>query len=335
MDTLILKKEMIKENHTEDYIELCVSYAQVLKDNGYPIIFDVKHFALLIGVNPKEIYSYYLFPEELYKTIKIPKKKGGLREITAPSENLKYIQRWILDNILYRASVDNNVNGFIKNKSIVDNAKEHVGKECVMNLDIKDFFPSITYIQIYNLFIKFGYTRHLSMVFTGLCTYKNILPQGAPTSPFISNLICKRLDSRLDHLAKKVDATYSRYADDITFSGNKNITKYLSLIKRVITDETFKVNEKKVRVQFKYHQQMVTGIVVNEKLSVPTKTKKYIRQQIYFSKKFGVKDNLRKQNINKTNYREHLYGLAYFIKMVESDYGNELLRDLSEIDWES
>lgn len=335
MDTLILKKEMIKENHTEDYIELCVSYAQVLKDNGYPIIFDVKHFALLIGVNPKEIYSYYLFPEELYKTIKIPKKKGGLREITAPSENLKYIQRWILDNILYRASVDNNVNGFIKNKSIVDNAKEHVGKECVMNLDIKDFFPSITYIQIYNLFIKFGYTRHLSMVFTGLCTYKNILPQGAPTSPFISNLICKRLDSRLDHLAKKVDATYSRYADDITFSGNKNITKYLSLIKRVITDEKFKVNEKKVRVQFKYHQQMVTGIVVNEKLSVPTKTKKYIRQQIYFSKKFGVKDNLRKQNINKTNYREHLYGLAYFIKMVESDYGNELLRDLSEIDWES
>ena len=335
MDTLILKKEMIKENHTEDYIELCVSYAQVLKDNGYPIIFDVKHFALLIGVNPKEIYSYYLFPEELYKTIKIPKKKGGLREITAPSENLKYIQRWILYNILYRASVDNNVNGFIKNKSIVDNAKEHVGKECVMNLDIKDFFPSITYIQIYNLFIKFGYTRHLSMVFTGLCTYKNILPQGAPTSPFISNLICKRLDSRLDHLAKKVDATYSRYADDITFSGNKNITKYLSLIKRVITDEKFKVNEKKVRVQFKYHQQMVTGIVVNEKLSVPTKTKKYIRQQIYFSKKFGVKDNLRKQNINKTNYREHLYGLAYFIKMVESDYGNELLRDLSEIDWES
>lgn len=335
MDLFILKREMEKKNIDGIYIQKCIEYAQNLKDKGLPIIFDIKHFSMLMGLKSNELYGYYKVADILYKKIRIPKKMGGSRELSIPSENLKYIQRWILDHILYKCEIHDSACGFVKNKSIVDNAKKHVQKECVINLDIKDFFPTIQSKQIFFLFRGFGYSEHLSRIFTGLCTYSRVLPQGAPTSPYLSNLICLKLDERFQELAENIGASYSRYADDITFSGNKSIRKYIALFKNIIKSEGFSVNEKKVRVQFQYHSQMVTGIIVNEKLSVPQKTKSYLRQQIYYCRRYGVKDNLRKQEIFKSNYKDHLYGLAYFIKMVESQTGLVFLAELNEIDWES
>lgn len=335
MDVKKLENEMIIKEYSHEYTELCVSYACNLIDNGFPVIFDSKHLALLIGMEAKELYSYYELAQMLYKQAVISKKKGGNRILNMPSENLKYIQKWILENVLYKIECSYVSTGFVPQKSIVDNAKQHIDKECVINLDIKDFFPSISYIQVYNLFQNFGYTKHLSMVFAGLCTYNNVLPQGAPTSPYLSNLVCTRLDSRLLGLANYIGATYTRYADDITFSGKKEITKYIKLIKRVIKEERFNVNEKKVRVQFKHHKQMVTGLVVNTKLSIPIKTKKYLRQQIYYAKKFGVRSSLERQGVTKSNYQGHLFGLAYFINMVEPDCGSEFIEELRKIDWES
>lgn len=329
-----LEEEMRSKGFKEAYIQTCLEYAGKLKANELPIIFDSKHLSLLMGLNVTVLYSYYIMADSLYNKIKVPKKTGGHRELFVPSENLKFIQRWLLSHILYKCKVHRSVNGFVREKSIINNAQRHIGKEVVVNLDIKDFFPSISSKQIYLLFIEMGYSKHLSKVFTGLCTSSDILPQGAPTSPYLSNLICRRLDERLENLAEKIQASYSRYADDITFSGSKDIRKYIALIKRVIVDEGFIVNEKKVRVQFQYHRQMVTGLIVNNKLSVPQKTKKYLRQQIYYCQKFGVKDNLKKQNIFKSNYKEHLYGMAYFIKMVEQDVGLNFLNELDKIDWE-
>lgn len=329
-----LEDAMLAEQLEKDYIDLCINYAKNLITHGLPVIFDSKHLAKLIGIEVHELYAYYELSQTLYKEAVIPKKTGGSRTINAPSENLKYIQKWILENILYRIESSHVSMGFVPQRSIVNNAKRHIGKECVINLDIKDFFPSISYIQVYNLFISLGYTRHLSMILSGLCTFNNELPQGAPTSPYLSNLICKRLDSRLLNLAEHIEATYTRYADDITFSGERKIVKYIKLIKRVIREEQFKVNEKKVRVQFAHHQQMVTGLVVNTKLSIPAKTKKYLRQQIYYAQKFGVSNSLEKQEINKSNYKGHLFGLAYFIKMVEPSCGIEFIEQLKQIDWE-
>ncbi|MTI71456.1 MAG: RNA-directed DNA polymerase [Firmicutes bacterium] len=335
MDINKLKNNMLTEEYDKEYIDLCISYAYNLEKNGFPVIFDSTHLAMLIGIKVKELYSYYELAQSLYKKIIIPKKTGGNRILNAPCENLKYIQKWILDNILNNSESLDVSTGFVQGKSIVDNAKQHIGKECVINLDIKNFFPSIRYIQIYNIFRSFGYTRHLCMVFTGLCTYKNVLPQGAPTSPLLSNLVCKRLDTKLLDLANHIGASYTRYADDITFSGEKVITKYIKLIKRVIKEEYFQVNEKKVRVQFKHHRQMVTGLVVNTKLSVPKKTKRYLRQQIYYAKKYGVNNSLDRQEVSKSNYEGHLFGLAYFIKMVEPKNGVEFIEQLKQIDWES
>ncbi len=159
---------------------------------------------------------------------------------------MKFIQKWILENVLYSKKCLDVANGFIREKSIVDNAKRHVGKACVINLDIQDFFPTIKYHSIYNLFVKFGFTRHLALVFTGLCTFQNVLPQGAPTSPYLSNLICENLDKKMVNLANRIGASYSRYADDITFSGGKYIARYIKLIKEIIISEGFLVNEKKL-----------------------------------------------------------------------------------------
>jgi RNA-directed DNA polymerase len=335
MDLQKLYEELQNGNHDEDYTELCINYARTLLNNGMPVIFDTDHLSKLIGISSHELYSYYLFANNLYTEVKLPKKNGSFRTINAPSENLKYIQKWILDNILYNKNCSHFANGFIKDKSIVDNARPHVGKPCVINLDIKDFFPTIKYIDIYKLFKGFGYTSHLSMVLTGISTYNNVLPQGAPTSPYLSNLICRNLDVKFENLANRISASYTRYADDITFSGEKSITKYIALIKSIIKSEGFTINEKKVRVQYQYHKQMVTGLIVNEKLSVPKSTKMYLRQQIYFSIKYGVTNNLERQNINKSNYKDHLYGIAYFIKMVEPLVGEQYIKQLNGIDWES
>lgn len=330
-----LRIRMQEEEYDGEYIDLCVKYAQQLIDNNMPVIFDTRHLAALMGAEVAVIYSYYIKADMSYNDILIPKRTGGVREISAPSENLKYIQRWLLDNVLKINDCLPCVTGFVDNKSIVDNARLHVGKDCVINIDLKDFFPNVKFIQVYRLFRNMGYTRHLAMVFSGLTTYNGVLPQGSPASPCISNLICQNLDRRLMTFADKIEADYTRYADDITFSGRKGIAKFIPVIKHIIKEEQFVVNEKKVRVHYQYHKQMVTGLVVNEKLSVPSKTKKYLRQQIYYSKKFGVDKNLQNQGLDKSNFKGHLYGLAYFIKMVEAEIGQRFISELDEIKWDS
>ena len=330
-----MEQILIELNFESSYVDECVKYATKLKDNNMPIIFDSIHLAKLIGIQVSELYSYHQMKDLIYKEIRIPKKNGKIRTINAPSENLKYIQRWVLDNIISKIPCSENAMGYINDRSIVCNAIMHVNKPCVVNLDISDFFPSIPFKRVYSIFREQGYTKHLSMFLAGICTYKGVLPQGAPTSPYISNLVCRRLDNRLSVLAQKIEASFSRYADDLTFSGEVFITEYLKLIKRVIREENFEINEDKCRIQYRNERQSVTGLIVNDRLSVPISTKKYIRQQIYYSKKFGVKSNLLKQNILKSNYRDHLYGLAYFVRMVEFDEGKLLLAQLDQIDWES
>lgn len=267
----LLKIEMEKLNYHEKYIEACCNYATNLKNQNLPIIFDLKHLSLLLGMSHSTLYNMLQIKNNLYKKSMIPKKNGGSRELTIPSKNLRIIQRWILENILYKLSTSINATGFIQNKSILDNAKPHVGKKCLINLDLKDFFPNIKFNSVYSLFNKIGYSKHISMILANLCTYNGVLPQGAPTSPCISNLLCKRLDKRLSTFSNNNNFTYTRYADDMSFSGEKKILKYLPLIKKIVESEGFKFNSKKERILFGHNQQSVTGLIINEKISVPKK----------------------------------------------------------------
>jgi retron-type reverse transcriptase len=316
------------------YIETCVKYSERLIENNLPVIFDTIHLSLLIGTSDRELYKMMQCDDLYYNLKYIPKKNGKFRELQIPAQSLKYVQRWILDNILNNISVSEHATGFIKGKSIVTNAKKHLNTECVISFDIKNFFPSIYFKKIFLLFYYYGYTKELSYILAKLCTYKDILPQGSPASPYLSNIICLKLDKRLSCLATTFKANYTRYADDITFSGNKNIQKFTDTAKKIIMDEGFEINPNKTRIRYKHERQEVTGLLVNSnKPNVKKSIRKSIWQEIYYCKKFGVVDHLKKISSDKAFYKEHLYGKVYFIKMVNQEEGVKMLRELECIEW--
>ena len=332
---LNLKIELESKKYPIQYQKDCIQYAKTLLENNVPVIFNLEHFSLLLGMEKKLLSSIVFSNKDyLYKTIKIPKKTKGFRELSVPITTLKYIQKWILKNILNNLWLPQCAMGFESNKSIVENAKPHLNKDCVINIDLKDFFPSIKENRIYAIFHNLGYTREMSYIFTTLCTYQNALPQGAPTSPKLSNLCCIMLDKRLQGLCEKYQATYTRYADDMTISGHKGIVNILEPVETIILDEKFKMNKQKTRILFKGYRQEVTGLNLNSgKVTIPKFYKKQLMQEIYFCKKFGVSNHLTHIKCNKSFYKEHLYGKAYFINMVEPEAAKKIFKLLDEINW--
>lgn len=313
-----------------------IEYKERLIDNNVPVIYNLRHLRKIFNIKKRE--QDLFFGENkglLYRKFYIPKKSGGVRQIEAPCNRLKDIQRWIKNEIVDNFVVSEYATGFRKNMSIVDNAKKHVGKDLVINMDIEDFFPSITYEKIFLMFMYIGYRKDVAHLLTKLCTNENnVLPQGAPVSPSISNHILLKLDKRLGKLAESIDADYSRYADDLTFSGNRNISTIVPLVEDIVKEEGFQINKKKTRLQYKNQRQEVTGLIVNSKIAVSAVIENEIRNAIYFIKRYGIDDHMKHIKCNKSFYLEHLYGIAYFIKMVDSDKGNKYLEQLDEINWE-
>lgn len=313
--------------------KLLIEYAARLEENGIPVIWDMKHFSILLGIEYKMLLRYINSANEFYHPICIPKKTEGFRQLEIPTMKLKEIQSAILVDILEHFKVSPHAYAFKKGRSIVDNARKHIDKEYVLNLDLKDFFGTIRYERVFRVFYYYGYTKEVSYMLAKLVTQNEVLPQGVPTSPYLSNVVCLKLDKRLNGLARKLNCTYTRYADDITFSGSVYPNEYLYLVRRIIKEEGFCVNEDKTRIQTKNYRQEVTGIIVNKRLRVNRKYKLYLRQQIYYIKKFGIDNHLNKIGCDASGYKEHLYGIAYFIKMVEQEEGEKWLCELNQINW--
>ena len=240
-----------------------------------------------------DLLKYHLYiskPEKRYKEFCINKSSGGLRKILAPISALKILQQklaYVLC-LIYQPKVS--VHGFIDNRSILTNAKIHIKKNNVLNLDIKDFFPCINFGRVRGLFIAKPYDLpdSVATVLAQICCFDNQLPQGAPTSPIVSNMICSRLDSQLRILARDNRCNYTRYADDITFSTSiKNFPGNLAIIlpngeveigtdlEEIIISNGFEINQSKVRLQTKYQRQEVTGLTVNQ---FPNISRKFVRQ---------------------------------------------------------
>lgn len=244
---------------------------------------------------PYEVLNYHLYvtpPSKQYRIFSIPKKSGGSREICTPSTTIKIIQQklnFILQNIykkLYQKKFS--VHGFIYGKNIQTNAQVHADKEYVFNIDLLDFFPSINFGRVYGMFMNKPYNlaRNVAAVLARICSFKDarhdILPQGAPTSPIISNMICARMDDKLYRFAKEFDCKYTRYADDITFSTNRpKFPKELGIItptpvrqrlgaevgkelNEIIESNGFSINPKKIWIQPRVCRQRVTGLIVNK-----------------------------------------------------------------------
>lgn len=331
-----LQKALERELITQETYDNIVKYRKRLNDNNVPVIYNLRHLRKIFRINKKEQSLFFGEKrQELYRTFFIPKKSGENRQIEAPCNRLKEIQRWIKDNIVDEFVVSEYATGFRKDISIVHNAKKHVGKELVINIDLKDFFPSITYEDVFLMFLYVGYRRDVAHLLTKLCTNsQNVLPQGSPVSPSISNHILLKMDKRLGRLAESVGADYSRYADDITFSGNNKISFILPLVERIVEEEGFQINKRKTRLQYSNQRQEVTGLVVNSKISVSKQIENEIKNALYFMQKYGVYNHMRQIKCNKLFYKEHLYGIAYFIKMVDEEKGKYYLNQLDMIKWE-
>ncbi|MBD3922055.1 RNA-directed DNA polymerase [Paenibacillus sp. PR3] len=335
MDLDVLRSKLIERNVPNEEIESTLSYAHILQENGVPIIFDSQHLRRLLKLTDTDFKRLYYSKEMQYRTREIPKNNGsGTRTLCIPSLDLKYVQRWILDNILYKVKINEHAIGFVKGKSTVSNAGYHMNQEYVLKMDIKNFFPTISNSRVFGLFKSLGYSSSVAMTLTNFCTYNNELPQGSPTSPYISNLVCRKLDRRLELLCRTRGLQYSRYADDITISGGRKIKKTISFVQRILEEEGFKNNENKMNLIYKSNRQQVTGVVVNEKLSVPKVIYKSLRQEIYYIRKYGLESHLDKKGLNrKSHVKEHYYGLANYMMMIDKDKGQQFINELNAIDW--
>ena len=311
--TSSFRKLALSYNYDETEVRICLNYAHPLFEKNLPIIFDQEHLSHLVGYQLDYLIGAIYNTEAFYRYFTVDKRSGGVRKIAEPLPSLKEIQRWILDNILYKCPISRFTKGYVPTLSIRDNARFHRNQELVLKLDIKDFFPSIKSGRVFNFFKRLGYQKAVSQMLTNLCTLNGSLPQGAPTSPALSNLIISRLDTRLSHYAIQKKIRYTRYADDMTFSGSFAPGEIIKLVRIASEDEGLILNERKIRLMKKHQRQIVTGVVVNEKLQAPRERRREFRKTMYFIKKFGIDSHISAIGNNKSNYLKHLLGVANHI----------------------
>src|SRR5262245_938225 len=285
-----------------------------------------------------------------YVQFEVPKKSGGTRVLSAPHRTLATTQQWILTNILAKLPVEGAAHGFVRGRSTVTNARRHAGKGVVINVDLEAFFPSIGFARVRHMFRRLGYSGSIATLLALICTEcprKKVtydgkiyfvatgprgLPQGACTSPAISNQIARRLDRRFIALAEKLGVAYTRYADDLTFSAprefNSKVGYLLARVRHIAQEEGFAVNAKKTRVKRTNARQTVTGLVVNAKPGVPRELVRRLRAILHRAKTEGLEAQNRQQ---LPNFRAWLTGMIAYVAMVRPETGAKLPAALSQV----
>ena len=266
-----------------------------LHSMGLPILNTASDVAGAIGIEERTLawltYHRGAALQDHYTRFEIPKRRGGVRVISSPKKQLRVAQSWLLENVLAKIEPHGAAMAFRPGRSIRDNAIPHLGKAVVVRIDLKDFFPSIGFRRVKGLFEAFGYNEGVSTLFALLATeaprvaltldgqkrFVTIadrqLPQGACTSPAVTNVLCRTLDKRLAGATAQFGYSYTRYADDLVFSHTEygsHLGMLLSLVRIILTDEGFVINDEKTRIMRPQNRQAVTGIVVNA-FSVPSR----------------------------------------------------------------
>jgi len=295
-----------------------VSACERLVRAGLPPIASPTTMALLLGISPRLITAMAFFPDKYYREFRIRKKSGGKRILHAPRAFLKTVQRFILSSVLETRQIPPNITGFVKYRSIIDNAKPHVAAKYVLNIDLKDFFASVHTPTVTRLYNDMGFSAPMANVLAKLCTYKNSLPQGAPTSPYLANLAFLKADASIERLCKKLSVKYTRYADDLTFSRATKIPKsFLEDIRAIVRRSHFELNEKKTRHSRPGQAKYVTGLVVNQKIQPDRQRRRKIRAMFH----------LASTNPSAMKSRQHeLMGWASFVNSYNRALGTRYLR---------
>lgn len=302
-----------------------------------PELKDEDAFLTYLGVSAKELKKIWWFREHMYHQFEIAKGKDKTRIISAPDKRLKYLQRQIalLLDQLYR--VRNPVHGFVIGKSVKTNALAHLRKRFVLNIDLKDFFPSITERRVVGVLESLGIESGVSSIIARICCHNSHLPQGAPTSPVLSNMICFRLDKQLLAFAKGTRCIYTRYADDITFSSYQPMTALFQgsvpspghcapdllgpALSAIVAANGFTINPDKVHYADQHSRRMVTGLKINELLNVDRRYVRNIRAALYsvetlgkvaaqekFKSKYGGTSDLGKHLAGKISWLRYIRG---------------------------
>ena len=318
---------------------------EALTRRGLPVLHTSRDLAEQIGIELKVLrwLTYHRRGAAVvhYHRYEISKKTGGVRCISAPKPALAAAQRWVLERILRRLEPEPQAHGFVPGRSIVTNAAPHAGKAVVCNLDLKDFFPSITFRRVKGLFFALGYCEHVATLLALLCTEpprvpaeldgktyhvalgSRVLPQGACTSPAITNALCRRLDRRLDGLARRHGFAYSRYADDLTFSGDapRAVGRLLRSIRAIVAAEGLTEHPRKTRVMRRGGRQEVTGLTVNDRPSISRKELRNLRAILHNSARHGLESQNRE---GRPDFAAHLRGRVEYACMVDPGRAPEL-----------
>jgi retron-type reverse transcriptase len=325
-----------------------------LQARGLPVLSTPAELAAALGL-PVPQLRWLAFHTEVasrvhYVSFTVPKRSGGLRTLSAPHRKLAAAQDWVRRNILDRLPVEEPAQGFIAGRSILTNARKHVGRAVVVNLDLETFFPSITFPRVRSVFWRLGYSPAVATVLALLCTecprrpaeYQGNtyhvatgprgLPQGACTSPALSNQVARRLDKRLGGLAAKLGMTYTRYADDLTFSGGQELhdrVGYLmARVRHLAAEEGFSVNGKKTRVLRRNAAQCVTGLVVNDRPGVPRAEVRRVRAILHRARAEGLDAQNRE---GRPHFRAWLRGKIAFIGMARPEVGARLKAEMEAL----
>ncbi len=358
------RREQIKQRRATDIIFLGRgvsrgladrrSNVELLERGGLPVLSSPADLALAMEISIPQL-RWLAFHSDAptrthYVTFEIPKKSGGMRRLSAPHQKLAAAQHWILTKILNLLPVDECAHGFIAQRSVLTNAQPHVGATIVINADLSDFFPTITFPRVEGVFRKVGYSPAVATILALLCsecprqklqlgetiyhaaTGPRALPQGACTSPAISNQIARKLDRRMSSMAAKLGWKYTRYADDLTWSTSGEVTPsigyVLARMRHIVEDEGFELNHGKTRVQRRSQRQSVTGVVVNDQMSVPRETIRQVRAILHNAKRTGLEAQNRDQH---PHFREWLAGMIGWIGMVNPEQGGQLQTQLAEL----
>ncbi len=272
-----------------------------------------------LGFSAKTLYGISNSIPSHYRKVNIPKRDGSLRTLSVPDEVLKKVQRAISDKLLAYEPVSKYATAYRVASGVKKNASVHIGKEKILKLDIYRFFDSITYSQVKDaVFPESKYSEPIRILLTMLCYYKEVLPQGAPTSPAITNIIMREFDETVGDWCKGKGIAYTRYCDDMTFSGSFNQKDVTEFVKQELEKLGLILNKRKTAVVTNSHRQTVTGIVVNKKLNVSSEYKRKIRSEVYYCVKYGVENHLMHSGVSKvpTDYLHGLLGRISFVLQV-------------------
>jgi hypothetical protein len=276
-----------------------------------------------------------------YVRFTIPKSDGGQRVITAPRAALKRAQRALLAKVLERLPTHPCAHGFVKGRSVLTNATPHVGRAVVVKLDLDSFFPTVDFRRVEGMFRYYGYAGEAARALALLCTHRpvlpdgyvvwpGVLPQGAPTSPAVANLVCRRLDARLEGVARRFGATYTRYADDLTFSfadAPKALGRFLWWVDQVTQQEGFALNARKKKVLRRNQQQRVTGVVVNDRPSVPRADRRRLRAILHQCRNEGLAAAAR----GRDDFATWLRGEVAWVHAVQPELGARLRAEVEAL----